>query len=62
MTVAQNSLSDLRAGYQVSILYCPADGPSEVDDLRLVGFHNIHTWPFGQLAVVWTPQSCRGEY
>ncbi|XP_071026364.1 thiamine pyrophosphokinase 1 isoform X3 [Oncorhynchus clarkii lewisi] len=49
---------DLRAGYQVSILNCPADGPSEVDDLRLVGFQNIHTWPFGQLAVVWTQQSC----
>uniref|UniRef100_A0A674E1T9 Thiamin pyrophosphokinase 1 n=1 Tax=Salmo trutta TaxID=8032 RepID=A0A674E1T9_SALTR len=49
---------DLRAGYQVSILNCPADGPSEVDDLRLVGFHNIHSWQFGQLAVVWTPQSC----
>uniref|UniRef100_A0A4W5PV55 Thiamin pyrophosphokinase 1 n=1 Tax=Hucho hucho TaxID=62062 RepID=A0A4W5PV55_9TELE len=31
---------------------------SKVDDLRLVGFQNIHTWPFGQLAVVRTPQSC----
>ena len=61
MTVPQNPPYRL-----VSIHNWPSDGPSEVYGLpvefRLVGFQNIHNWPFSQSAKqLWTPQSCGGK-